>query len=94
MTLFKILWAVDAIAAIVVLYFFIIGLADGTVSSFNGGLWFLILAVLATVMFGSLWLKSNQHPSLAIALLLVLAIPAFLYLLFILVMIFGNVKWQ
>jgi hypothetical protein len=94
MVLFKILWCIDALTSIVVLYYFFVGLADGTVSSFNMGLWFLILAALAVSMLGSIWLRSHQHPALAIALLCLLAIPAFLYGLFILLLIFGNTRWN
>ena len=94
MTFFKILWAIDTLGALVVLYFFVIGLADGSVSSSNGGLWFIILAALAAIIFGSIWLKSNNHPSMAIGLLLIVAIPAALYLLWILMMMFGNNKWN
>jgi len=35
MIVFKILWAIDALASLVVLYFFVVGLGDGSVSSRN-----------------------------------------------------------
>lgn len=94
MVLFKILWCVDALAALIVLYFFFVGLADGTVSSFNMGLWFFVLAILAVIMLGSIWLRLHQHPALAILLLCSLAIPVLLYLLFILVALCGNARWN
>ncbi len=35
MILFWILWGIDAIVALIAVYFFIVGLSDGSVSSFN-----------------------------------------------------------
>ncbi|MEO6723021.1 MAG: hypothetical protein ABIN67_21830 [Ferruginibacter sp.] len=92
--LFKIFWVVDAMTAMVFLYFFFVGLADGTVSARNMGLWFSVLAILGVILFGSTWLRSNNYPSMAMATLLILAIPALLFLIFTLAMIVGKVKWN
>ena len=92
MTFFKILWAFDALAAMVIIYFFVVGLADGTVSSRNMALWMGIDAALAIVLLGSIWLQHNQHTALAILLLLVLALPALLFVLYMLLAI--NQKWN
>jgi multisubunit Na+/H+ antiporter MnhF subunit len=48
-TMFRILWGVDVVAALVALAFFFIGIEDGTVSSFNIMLW---LALLGAVLIG------------------------------------------
>ena len=56
MTFFWILWGIDAVLSLVVLYFFFVGLADGSVSSFNMGLWLMILIGIGAIMLGSLWL--------------------------------------
>ncbi len=61
MILFKILWAIDALASLGVVYFFVVGLADGIVSSNNMGLWLMILFALTGIMMGSIWLKTHQH---------------------------------
>jgi hypothetical protein len=84
---FWIPWSIDALIAAVALYFFFVGLADGTVSSFNMGLWMLILFCLSVVVGGSIWLHSTGSQGIAIALLLLLAIPGVLcgLLLFLLV---------
>ena len=79
---FWILWGWDALIAAVILYFFLVGLADGSVSSFNMGLWLTIIAVLAVVMIGSLALRTAQRLALAVMLLLVLAIPGMLFAVF------------
>ena len=72
---FWMLWGVDALIALVFVYFFLVGLGDGSVSSFNIGLWLVTLACLAAVVGGSLVLRANQRSGLAVTLLLVLAVP-------------------
>lgn len=91
---FRILFGFDALVALVMLYFFFIGLADGSVSSFNAGLWFIILLALAGIMGGSLWLRSTGRPRSAIALLLLLAVPGLLGVLFLLVVLITNPRWN
>ena len=39
MTVFRILFGIDTLVAVVALWFFVIGLGDGSVSSFNMLLW-------------------------------------------------------
>ncbi|MEO6000896.1 MAG: hypothetical protein ABIN89_28885 [Chitinophagaceae bacterium] len=94
MIAFKIFWSIDAIASLIILYFFVDGLLDGTVSSFNMGIWLALVFGVVVIMLGSIWLRIHQLPGFAIALLLVLAIPALLYLTFILIMMFGNGRWN
>jgi len=87
-------WAIDVVIAIIVLYFFLVGLADGSVSSFNIGLWLLILLGLGSILGGSLWLKTAGHPTLAMVLLLILAIPGLLYGLFLLALVIAAPRWN
>lgn len=94
MIIFWILWSIDAIAALVAIVFFFIGIADGSVSSSNSGIWFLMLAGLAAILLGSLWLKAHEYMGLAKTLLAVLAVPTALYGLFLLVAIFSNTRWN
>ena len=94
MNFFWILWGVDAVIALVFLYFFFIGLADGSVSSFNGGLWFLILAALGAILLGSHWLNTHQQETFAKILLAVLAIPGLLCGLFFLIILITNPRWN
>ena len=90
---FRLLLAIDAIAALVILYFFMIGLADGSVSSFNMELWFGILAAVAAILGGGLLLKAKGQRIAANLVLLVLATPAALYGLFFLSIIFQP-RWN
>lgn len=94
MTFFWTLWGFDALISLIVLYFFFVGLADGSVSSFNMGLWLLILAIVGAVMLGSLWMKSNNYLSLAKIILGIFATPGLLYGLFVLIMMTGNGRWN
>jgi hypothetical protein len=94
MKLFWTLWIMDAIAALIVLYFFFIGISDGTVSSGNAGLWLVFMLVLAGVLGGSYYFFSHGQLRIAYILLSLLAIPALLMLLFALFMVFGNVRWN
>lgn len=73
--IFWVLWSISGLIAAVVCYFFLIGLADGSVSSFNLGLWVIILLVTASAMVGSFWLYQVGHPLAAISPLLVLLLP-------------------
>ncbi|QMW00358.1 osmoprotectant transporter permease [Spirosoma foliorum] len=95
MYLFWILWGIDAFVALICLYFFFIGLGDGTVSSSNIVLWLVILSGLAVVLLGGYWLSSHQHAVIAKLLLAILAIPSLLYGLFMGLMIMGgNSGWK
>ena len=91
---FRVAWAIDAVTGAVLLFFFFRGLADGSVSSFNISIWIAILAALAAVVAGSLLLKAKGFPGLGMMLLLVLAVPAVLYALFLLVFIISGSQWN
>jgi hypothetical protein len=86
-------WLVDALVASIFVYFFMVGLGDGTVSSFNIVLWLGILGGLAGIVGGSLCLKKHS-PIAALILVLVLAVPAILALLFFLVILISNPRWN
>lgn len=94
MILFRILFAFDALIALVVLWFFVEGLGDGSVSSFNGELWAAILLVLATVLGGGIALNAKGFRRAAIALLLVLAVPGLIYAAFILLVLITQPNWH
>lgn len=94
MNFFWILWGFDALITLVALYFFFIGLADGSVSSFNAKIWALLLFGLAVILLGSLGLKSIGQLSWAKVLLSILAIPGLLYVLFILMVIITKPRWN
>jgi hypothetical protein len=84
---FWFLWTIDAVIAAVAFYFFFSLSAGGNVGSFNILPWLAILAVLAAVLGGSVWLRSAGQHALAIILLLLLAVPGALYALFVLLIV-------
>ena len=94
MIIFRILYVINVIAALIILYFFFIGLADGSVSSFNIELWAGILAGLVIILAGGRALKTRGNIALANALLCVLAIPSILYGIFLLIAITSGVRWN
>jgi len=87
-------WTIDAIIAIIGIYFFIVGLADGSVSSFNLGLWLVTLLVLVMVVAGSLWLKSVGRIGPAIMLLLILTVPGVLFGIFMAFLVLTVPRWN
>lgn len=91
---FWIPWGIDLVTALVFLAFFLIGIGDGTVSSFNIGLWTLVLGVVGGVVVAGLALRAGAHRRLATALVTVLAIPAALTGLFFLVLIVTPARWN
>ncbi len=92
--LFKTMYGFDVLVALIILYFFFVGIGDGTVSSFNIVLWLVILSALAAILGGSLWLKSHHHIMLAVTTLLIITIPALLFVSYFLIAILGNGRWN
>ena len=87
-------WAVDVVIAVIAVYFFLAGLADGSVSSFNIALWACILLGLAVVVGGSLWLRKAGRTGIAAALAWVLAAPGVLAGLLLLLVLISNPRWN
>jgi hypothetical protein len=91
---YKFLLAVDAIVAAVVIYFFVVGLGDGSISDFNIRLWLIILLALAAIIGGGVLLNGKGNRKAANALLLVLATPGVLYGLFLLLIVVTQPRWN
>lgn len=87
-------WTVSALVAAAFVVFFLIGLADGTVSSFNILLWIAILAVVGGCVGGSLALRARGQAVAAAVLAWVLAVPGLLGLLLIVIMIVAPPRWN
>jgi hypothetical protein len=91
---FWVLWSFDALVAAVVVFFFLWGLADGTVSSFNIMLWLGMLAFVGVVVAGSLALQNAGRTTAAFSLLFVLAIPGFGFALFLAAVLILQPRWN
>ncbi|GAB3782921.1 hypothetical protein GCM10028818_39780 [Spirosoma horti] len=90
MYLFWTFWGIDALVAATLVYFFFVGLGDGTISSYNIFLWLIILLGMAAVLLGGYWLFAHQYTILAKLLVSLIAIPGILYGLFIGLMLMGG----
>ena len=94
MIAFRILFGIDALAAAVVAFFFVWGLGDGTVSSFNILLWLVMLGGVGAILAGGVWLRSYGRVWPANGVLLILALPATLFALFFLTLILFQSDWK
>lgn len=94
MTFFWILWYFVAIMSLIPVYFFFVGLKDGSVTIRNIALWLLILVIIGGLLYGSCWLKDNDHMGWAKGLLLLGAVPGVLVILYLLVAIIGKPRWN
>jgi hypothetical protein len=92
--LYRVTFSVAALVAAVAVVFFVIGLADGSVSSFNITLWVGLLAGVAAVLVAGYALRARNRTGLAIAMLCILAVPGVLYGLFIALVIVTNPRWN
>ena len=94
MTTFWILWIFNALISLIPIYFFFVGLNDGTVSSRNAGIWFILMLVVAVVLVGPFLLKAANQLTLAKVLMLIAAVPGFLVVLYFVVVITMNPDWK
>lgn len=92
---FWILWSIVALSALIVFYFFFMGIADGSVSSFNIALWLVMVIGIPLILAGSYWLKNHDYIRWGIAILLLPALPALGYFLFLIaVLLAGPTRWN
>ena len=94
MIFFRILVGIDALIALVVLFFLMWGLSDGTVSSFNAWIWALLVGGVAALFGGGLVLRANRQTVLANIVLAILATPGILFVLFFGLLIALNPRWN
>lgn len=94
MTTFWTLWIFNALMALIPVYFFFVGLADGTVSSRNMMLWLMILLVVAMVVGGTLLLKSSNQLAIAKTILIIATIPGIIALIFFGIVVIGKPRWN
>ena len=92
--MFKVLWGIDVIVALVAVFFFVWGVFDGSVSSFNIVLWTVLLAAIAAVVLGSRALFSRGHRGMATALAILPALPALGFAVLVVVMVTSGTKWN
>ena len=91
---FWIPWVIAAAVTGITVYFFFAGLISGSVSSFNAGLWVLILLGTVGVTAGSLILKNSGRPGWGSLLALVLALPGLVAGVFMLLILVTQPRWN
>ncbi len=94
MFMYRFFLTVDLIVLGIALYFFVIGLGDGSVSSFNIVLWLALLGGLGAIVAGGYWLNASGKRKAATALLAALAVPGVLAGLFVLSLIIFQPRWN
>jgi hypothetical protein len=92
--LYRLFLAAAALALAIAVYFFGVGLADGSVSSFNIALWLALLAGLAAILGGGWTLNSRGQRGAAVMVLAIVGVPALLAGLAIVVMIVNPPRWN
>jgi hypothetical protein len=92
--LFWTLWGTAVTVAGVFLYFFLVGLADGSVSSFNGILWVLLLSGIGVITGGSYWLWRQGRSGWASTLAACLAVPGLLAVMMLIAILLSDPNWQ
>jgi len=70
------------------------GLMDGSVSSYNGLEWFLMLTAAGGILGGSVFFIRKGKKAIAYLMLCLLAIPALLMGIFLLFLVFADIHWQ
>ena len=87
MIMFGTLFAINVVAGLVALAFFIIGLADGTVTSFNILIWAAMLGVVFSMPWAAWAVRLRGRARLGTLLLLPVALSALVAGAMILMMI-------
>jgi hypothetical protein len=75
---FWIALGIDTVIGFTFLFFFLVGIADGSVTSLNMRLWIAVLAALTALVVACLTLYVKHRHRLATGLALTLAAPAVL----------------
>jgi hypothetical protein len=84
----------SALTSLVTIAFFIIGIADGSVSSFNFALWLGLLTVVAASLALGYALYARGKVALAVVALSVTAAPGVLAALFLAIVLLTGSKWN
>jgi hypothetical protein len=92
--LYRTLFACSLVTSLVAIVFFVIGIEDGSVSSFNLGLWCVLLAGVCASLWAGHAFFSKGKKGLAYAALAVTAVPGIVGALFILLILITQPRWN
>ena len=90
----RLLIVFDLLVAAVVLFFFFWGVSDGTVSSFNIRSWLVLLAATVVSLVGGIYFQAKGSRLVAILFLSILALPGLAMVLFTVIMLVINPRWN
>jgi hypothetical protein len=94
MILYRILLVIDALMAAILLFFFIAGLQDGSVSSFNIKIWLAMLGGVGLILWAGLHFGARRQYLPAGAILATLALPGLAVALFLLALLGVDTNWH
>jgi len=92
--MYTVLWWFDALVGAVIVGFFLIGLTDGSVSSFNMALWASLLVAVGVILFGSRALFAAGNRKSALAVLWLMALPGLAACVFFLAILIAQPRWN
>lgn len=84
----------SALTCVVIFAFFLIGLNDGSVSSFNIGLWLSLLTIAGLSLWSGYALRAKGKIRLATTALAVTAVPGLIAALFLLLVVIAQPRWN
>ena len=91
---YRVAFALAVLVAVVAVVFFVIGIADGSVSSFNIALWVGLLGGIAAILYTARRLRAHGHSRAAVALLSILALPGLMDAFFMILVIATGTNWN
>lgn len=92
--LFTATFVCSALTTLALVAFFFIGVADGSVSSFNITLWLAMLGVAGSSLWAGHALRSKGRTGLAFVALSVTAVPGLLAAFFLLLLLVTETRWN
>ena len=92
--LFRLAFAAALAVTAAAFVFFVWGLLDGSISSFNMNLWLVLLAIVIAVPITGWSLRAAGKARPAILVLSILAVPGLIYALFILLVVIMRPSWN
>jgi len=87
-------FACSALTVFVLVLFFVIGVGDGSVSSFNVVLWMGLLAVTSLSLWVGLALHRKGRFALSLVALSITAVPGLVAALFVLLLLVTQQRWN
>ncbi|WP_045836820.1 hypothetical protein [Hyphomicrobium sp. 99] len=94
MLAFRVFLMIDIAALFLALYFFLVGIADGSVSSFNILLWLSLLGGICAIIAVGYSLKTKERRAAANTVLAVLALPSIAAALFVVTLLIAQPRWN